>query len=94
MIEVGYKALAANVAQRLDIIGFSLKKVKDDFESVRAKKVLELTEYIAEDPEDYWKEELALYKDNNFESYLDAFKTITDSVIPYTICEKTQTLQN
>jgi len=78
-IEVGYKALAANIAQRLDIMGFSLKKVKEDFESVRAKKILELSEYIAEDPEDYWKEELALYKDNNFESYLDAFKTITDS---------------
>ncbi len=77
--EVEYKALAENVAQRLDIMGFSLKKVKDDFESVRAKKILELSEYIAEEPEDYWKEELALYEDNNFESYLDAFKTITDS---------------
>ena len=76
---VEYKALAANVSQRLDIMGFSLKKVKDDFESIRANKILELSEYIAEEPEDYWKEELTLYKENNFERYLDAFKAITSS---------------
>ncbi|MBE9510281.1 MAG: hypothetical protein IMY71_05335 [Bacteroidetes bacterium] len=76
---VEYKALATNVTQRLDIMGFSLKKVMDDFESIRANKILELSEYVAEEPEDYWKEELALYEENSFESYLDAFKTITSS---------------
>lgn len=80
-IIVEYKALAAHVRQRLDIMGFSLKKVIDDFESIRANKILELSEYIAEEPEDYLKEELALYKENNFENYLGAFKTITSSGI-------------
>jgi hypothetical protein len=74
---VEYKSLAVNVKQRLDIMGFSLKKVMNDFESIRANKILELSAYIAEETQDYWKEEIALYEENNFESYLDAFKAIT-----------------
>lgn len=76
---VEYKALVANVIQRLDIMGFSLKKVVDDFESIRRNKILELSEYVAEESEGYYAERLVLYEENKFESYLDAFKTITSS---------------
>ncbi len=78
---VEYKASAKVVKQRLDIMGFSLKNVTVDFESMRANKILELTEYVSESPEGYWQEELTLYQTSTFEDYLEAFKVITDSGI-------------
>jgi len=84
--EVVYNVLAKNVAQRLDIMGFSIKAVINDFEFVRANKIQELSECIAEEPNDlfkellpFYKKDLSVYKDNNFKNYLDAFRTITKS---------------
>ncbi len=78
---VEYKASAKVVKQRLDIMGFSLKNIIADFESMRANKILELAECVAESPEGYWQEELTLYQKNTFEDYLEAFKVITGSGI-------------
>jgi hypothetical protein len=80
-VVVEYKAEAKVVKQRLDIMGFSIKNVIVDFESMRANKILELTEYVAESPEGYWQEELTLYQTSTFENYLKAFKVIIDSKI-------------
>jgi len=78
---VEYKVTAKVVKQRLNIMGFSLKNVMADFESMRANKISELTEYVEESPEGYWQDELKLYKKSNFEDYLAAYKAITDSGI-------------
>jgi hypothetical protein len=78
---VEYKTSAKVVKQRLDIMGFSLKNVIAEFESTRANKISELTEYLAESPDEYWQEELTFYQENNFENYLEAFKAITASGI-------------
>lgn len=80
-VVVEYKAIAKVVKQRLDIMGFSLNNVIADFESMRASKISELTEYVDESPESFWQEELQLYEKSNFEDYLAAFKAITDSGI-------------
>lgn len=77
--EVKYRASVRNVTQRLDIMGFSLRKVLDDFESARASRIQELSEYMEDEPEDYWRKELALYEGSDFQSYLDAFRLIANS---------------
>ena len=78
---IEYQASAKAVKQRLDIMGFSLKYVIADFESMRANKILELSECVAESPEGYWQEELTLYQKSTFKNYLEAFEVITDSGI-------------
>lgn len=78
---VEYKATAKVVKQRLDIMGFSLKAVKADFEAMRANKISDLTELVAESSEDYWQEELQIYKKSDFEDYQVVFKAITESGI-------------
>lgn len=86
---VEYKAVAKNVRQRLDIIGFNIERVKREFYEVKAAEVKELKKMsqkeISQDDElNLWQHnlrqnEIEILESHTFEDYLSSFKTILNS---------------
>ena len=76
---VEYKAVAKNVRQRLDIIGFNIERVKRGFYKTKAAEVKKLKEWSRDDEHNFWQNEIEILGSHTFEDYLSSFMTILNS---------------
>jgi hypothetical protein len=78
---VEYKALTKHTKERLNVIGFSLSRVKNEFNEAKSAEVNKLIEWSKDDNHDLWTRTIEVLNSNTFEDYLNAFKTIISSRI-------------
>lgn len=70
-----YRCSASDAIDRLNVIGFTMKRVKDDFERIRESELERLKELAAEEGS-FWKEQAKLFKQLSFKAYSRAFKQV------------------
>jgi len=70
-----YQTSAAKIAQRLDIMGFSLRRAEQDFERLRKEHVEELIP-DEDDPEDLWAEDRAEIDRLTFADYAQNLRSV------------------
>jgi hypothetical protein len=77
---VEYSSSAKEVRDRLEVMGFTMKKVKADFELSKQEGIKRLQEYLQKDSfksaKANLKMELGLLEKNSFEDFLNASETI------------------
>ncbi len=73
-----YTNTVANIKQRLEVMGFSLGKVKGEFEAGREDKVERLKSWAGEESDSLWSDEIRLFEEVTFEDYQSAFRHILD----------------
>ena len=78
---VEYRAKAKDVRQRLDIIGFSLNRVRSEFEEVKSFEIEKLKDWSKDDNHNLWESTIKVLEGNNFEDYLSAYREILNSNI-------------
>ena len=78
---VEYKGLTKHIKERLNVIGFSLSRVKREFYKAKYSKVNEIIELSNKDTYDLWTKTIKVLDSSTFEDYLNAFKTILNSGI-------------
>jgi hypothetical protein len=76
---VEYRALVKHVRQRLNILGFTLKRVRDEFDQVRTAEAQKLREWSEDDGYHLWDKDIAVLESSSFEDYLEAYKVILES---------------
>ncbi|MCG9628777.1 hypothetical protein L1D34_28635 [Vibrio mediterranei] len=78
---VEYRAKVKDLRQRLDIIGFSLARVRSEFEEVKSAKIEKLKEWPKDDDDPLWDDTIKVLEGNSFEDYMAAYKDILSSKI-------------
>ena len=75
------------VIARLDVMGFTLERARQDFESGRDERLITYTDWAKEEGNDYgYKEEITLLQSLSFEAYLNALRqVIAEGITPYAI---------
>lgn len=73
-----YQCTAIKIAQRLDIMGFTLSRAREEFESLRLKQIEEFTLYENDQYDDIFAKSRAQLKAITFESYAQNLKTIME----------------
>jgi len=76
---VEYRAPAKHVIQRLNVLGFTLDRVREEFQETKAAEVQKLREWSDDDDHYLWREDIAVLESTTLEDYLKAFRTILDS---------------
>jgi len=78
---VEYRAKAKDIRQRLDIIGFSLVRVRSEFEEAKNSKIKELRERSKDDKHNLWESTIKVLEENDFDDYMAAYREILNSNI-------------
>jgi len=76
-----YANIVRNIKQRLEIMGFTLNRVKNEFDLLKKQKIEGLHSNLEEaikDLEAIWEEELRLLESSSFDDFLSSFKEIID----------------
>lgn len=84
---VEYTTSVANAAQRLDIMGFTLKRAEREYEEIRARLVDEAADSVAQEHEsnhkhsmlEFYQRELALYRHLTFPNYVAALRAVFEA---------------
>lgn len=85
-----YTATVANIKDRLEIMGFSLERTRDEFYEEIKIEIESLQEMIASSPEDEndWKEDIKLLTSTTFEDWIAAFAYIIQHDLPLELNSK------
>jgi hypothetical protein len=78
---VEYRAKVKDLRQRLDVIGFSLGRVRLEFDEVKSAEIEKLKEWSKDDGHSLWEDTIRVLEDNSFEDYMSAYKEILGSNI-------------
>jgi hypothetical protein len=70
-----YQASAEKIAQRLDVMGFSLRRAELDFERLRRERIEEM-QPDEDDSEDFWAESRAEIEHLDFRDYVEALRLV------------------
>jgi hypothetical protein len=76
---IEYRALVKHVRQRLNVLGFTLNRIKNEFDQIRTVEVKKLREWAKDDDYHIWDKDIAVLESNSFEDYLEALKIILNS---------------
>lgn len=76
---VEYRAKAKELRDRLDIIGFSLAKVRSEFNKMKAFKLEKLKEWSEDDDNDLWAHTIKVLEQSSLEDYMAAYTEIMGS---------------
>jgi HEPN/Toprim N-terminal domain 1 len=78
---IEYRALVKHVQMRMNIMGFTINRVRKEFEESKADKLNELKTYAEEDypTEGLWDDEIKVLENNGFQDFLAAYKKILES---------------
>lgn len=75
-IGVTYSCEAWKVTDRLNVMGFTLTRVKQEFEEVRLSEIEKYTVWGESSEGNWWEKELELFEELTFEKYFKAIKAI------------------
>ena len=73
---VTYECVVGNVSDRLDVMGFTIKRCRDDFERIRVEQIEEYKSWENEDREDFYSKEIQFLESLTFEKYLEVLGEI------------------
>ena len=76
---VNYRAPIKHVRDRLNVLGFTLDRVRQDFNNARVAEAQKLREWSEEDDNHLWDDDISVLESNSLEDYLGAFQTILSS---------------
>ncbi len=76
-----YKAKVKYIRQRLDIIGFSIARVRSEFEEVKSLEIEKLKEWSKDGDHNLWENNIKVLDENSFEDYMAAYNEILKSDI-------------
>lgn len=78
---IEYRALVKHVRMRMDIMGFTINRIRKEFEEAKADKLNQLKTYAEEDypTEGLWDDEIKVLENNGFQDFLAAYKKILES---------------
>lgn len=76
---IEYRASSKHVRQRLDIMGFTLQRVINEFEKAKSEEIEKLKEWAEEDEHNIWGKDILILENSSFENYMEAFQKIITS---------------
>jgi hypothetical protein len=71
-----YACKTSHVIDRLNVMGFTMQRIREDFEEIRQEEIEKLNSWLSEDGSEYTRKELNLYKSLTFDAYAKALKEV------------------
>jgi hypothetical protein len=78
---VEYHTPIKHVLQRLEVMGFTLRRVKKEFEAEKAAELNKIKEWSEDDDHNLWSDDIEVLETNTFDNYLEAFQSILASMV-------------
>ena len=83
-VVVTYSSEVAKVVDRLNVMGFTMRRVRDDFESFRESEIEKYTAWLEEGDDDGYRAELNYFTHLTFDRYAEALRTVlTQRIRPH-----------
>lgn len=73
---ITYSCEVSKVIDRLNIMGFTLDRVRKEFEEIRLSEIEKYSSWIDEGEDDWCREELEYFRNLTFASYVEALRSV------------------
>ncbi len=75
-VTVTYSCKVEKVIDRLDVMGFTVRRLRDEFESTRQSEVEKYTSWLVGSDDGWCRDDLDYYTNLTFDLYADALRTV------------------
>ena len=75
-VVVTYRCEVAKVIDRLGVMGFTMRRLRDDFEAARQSEVEKYTAWLGDDDDGWCRDDLDYFTKLTFDSYAEALRTV------------------
>jgi hypothetical protein len=75
-VAITYNCHVGKVIDRLDVMGFTMRRARKEFEDARISEVGKYTDWAGDGDDDWWGDELDYFTNLTFDRYTEALRTV------------------
>jgi hypothetical protein len=82
-VEITYRCEVWKVADRLDVMGFTIRRAREEFEAARTSELEKYTAWAEESESDWCRDEVEYFSGLTFDRYSEALRTVLGTRIRF-----------